>query len=70
MPAPRMTIFFAVPLLETLRRLLPFMIPCRSKKNALIMFLLTWPVARLTKYWVSMSSALSTSTCEPSTAAP
>jgi hypothetical protein len=45
------------------------MIPCRSKKNALIMFLLTWPVARLTKYCVSMSSALSMSTWEPSTAA-
>ena len=33
------------------------------------MFLLTWPVARSTKYSVSMRSALSTSTCEPSTAA-
>ena len=47
----------------------PPLIACMSKKNALVMFLATCPVASSTKYRVSMRSAVSTSTCAPSTAA-
>ena len=43
--------------------------PCRSKKNAWIMFFDTWPHASEVKYCVSIFEAVSKSTCEPSTAA-
>src|SRR5699024_6237289 len=47
----------------------PELIDCRSKKNAWIMFFAVCPVTSSVKYLASIFSALSMSTCEPSTAA-
>ena len=69
MPAPSTTTFFALYVGYPSGRAAPLLMACRSKKNAWIMFFDTWPVARKTKYWVSILDAVSKSTWEPSTAA-
>ena len=68
-PAPRTATFCALYCGYPAGRDPPLVMCCRSKKNAFVMFLLTWPAARFTKYSASMVSALTKSTCEPSTAA-
>ncbi len=68
-PAPSTTTFWAVYFGTSFGRSPPLLMCCMSKKNAWIMFLLTGPIARLTKYSVSIFSAVAKSTWAPSTAA-
>ncbi|SHW83055.1 Uncharacterised protein [Mycobacteroides abscessus subsp. abscessus] len=49
MPAPSTPIFLMSCLAMPSGREPPPLMCCRSKKNACVMFLATWPVARLVK---------------------
>ncbi len=69
MPAPRTATLRTGRSGTSLGRLAPELTAWRSKKNAWIMFLATWPVTSSVKYRASMVRAVSKSTWEPSTAA-
>jgi len=68
MPAPSTTTFLAVCVTASAARPRAPLTACRSKKNAWIMFLETEPTAREVNQRPSIASAVSTSTCAPSTA--
>ena len=69
MPAPSTPILLIGVLPMPSGRDPPPLMCCRSKKNAWIMFLATWPVTSWVKYRLSMRLAVSKSTWAPSTAA-